>query len=71
MNAQVIRNMNLTRGVKGMKIATYVGTENLINEAISHSVEAGYAKKGDNVVCLMSHNEDQPDNVNLLKITQI
>lgn len=54
-----------------MKIATYVGTENLINEAIAHAVEAGYAKKGDNVVCLLSHNEDQPDNVNLLKITNI
>ncbi len=71
MNAQVIRNMNLTRGVIGMKIATYVGTENLINEAIFHAVEAGYAKQGDNVVCLLSQNEDQPDNVNLLKITTI
>ena len=71
MNAQVIRNMNLTRGVKGLKIATYIGTENLINDAIAHAVEAGHAKKGDNVVCLMSHDEDSPDSVNLLKITTI
>jgi len=63
--------MNLTRGVKGMKISTYMGTENLINEAIAHAVEANYAQKGDNVVCLLSHNEEQPDNVNLLKITTI
>ena len=46
MNSQVIRNMNLTRGLKGLKIATYVGTENLINDAISHAVEKGFAKKG-------------------------
>ncbi len=71
MNAQVIRNMNLTRGIKGLKIATYVGSENLITEALTHAVEAGYAKKGDNVICLMSHNEDSPDNANLLKITQV
>ncbi len=71
MNSQVIRNMNLTRGLKGLKIATYVGTENLINDAISHAIEKGYAKKGDNVVCMFSQNESQPDSVNLLKIATI
>lgn len=71
MNAQVIRNMNLTRGVKGMKIATYIGTENLISDAVHYAVEKGFAHSGDNVVCLLSQNENQPDNVNLLKITTI
>jgi len=63
--------MNLTRGLRGMKIATYVGTENLITDAISHAVEKGFAKKGDNIVCLFSQNESQPDSANLLKITTI
>jgi pyruvate kinase len=71
MNAQVIRNMNLTRGLKGMKIATYVGTENLINDAIQHAVEKGFAKKGDNVICMVSENENEPDCANLMKITTI
>lgn len=71
MNSQVIRNMNLTRGLRGLKIATYVGTDNLITDAISHAVEKGFAKKGDNVVCLFSHNESQPDSASILKITTI
>jgi pyruvate kinase len=71
VNSNVIRNMNLTRGLIGLKIATYVENEILINDAISHGVEMGYAKKGDNVVCLLSHNENDPDYANLLKITTI
>lgn len=71
MNSQIIRNMNLVRGVKGLKIATYLGTDNLINDAVEYAVGKGYANKGEYVVCLMAQNEDSPDNANLLKITQI
>ena len=71
MNAQVIRNMNLSRGLKGMKIATYVGTDNLISDAIQYAVEKELAKKGDNVVVLLSERENEPDCANLMKITTI
>ena len=54
-----------------MKIATYVGTENLIADAIQYAVEKELAKKGDNVVVLLSQNENQPDSASLMKITTI
>lgn len=71
MSASVIRQLNLTRGVVCLKIPSFLGTENLINDALKYAVEADYCKKGDNVVCLLGQNEDTPDSTNIVKIQTI
>jgi len=71
MSASVIRQMNITRGIKTLKIPSFLGTDNLINDAMKYAVESGYCSKGDNVVCLMGQNEETPEYVNILKITTI
>lgn len=71
MNASVIRQMNVTRGVITLKIPSFLGTENLLNDAMKYALESGYAKKGDSVVCLSGQNEETPENVNILKIATI
>ena len=71
MNASIIRQMNITRGVITLKIPSYLGTENLLNDAMKYAAESGFAKKGDNVVCICGQNEETPENVNILKISTI
>jgi pyruvate kinase len=71
MSASVIRQLNITRGIICLKIPSFLGTENLINDAMKYAVEAGYCKTGDNIVCLMGQNEESPEVVNIMKIQTI
>jgi pyruvate kinase len=69
MSANVIRQLNTTRSVISLKIPSYIGTDNLINDAIKYSLESNYIKKGDKVICLMGQNEETPEYVNVMKVS--
>jgi pyruvate kinase len=69
MSANIIRQLNTTRGVTSLKIPSYIGTDNLINDAIKYSLESNYIKKGDKVICLMGQNEETPEYVNVMKVS--
>lgn len=71
MSASVIRQLNITRGVMCLKIPSFLGTDNLIHDAMKYAVDAGYCKTGDNIVCLMGQNEESPEAVNIMKIQTI
>jgi pyruvate kinase len=71
MSASVIRQLNISRGVICLKIPSYLGSDNLVNDAMKYALEAGYCKKGDNVVCLMGQNEESPEAVNIMKIQTV
>jgi pyruvate kinase len=71
MSSSVIRQLNITRGVITLKIPSFLGTDNLINDAMKYATDSGYCKKGDNVVCLLGQNEEAPEYVNIMKITTI
>ena len=71
MSASVIRQLNLSRGIITLKIPSFLGSENLINDAINYAKENGYVSKGDSVICILGQNEELPENVNTLKISTI
>jgi pyruvate kinase len=71
MDSSVLRNLNLSRGVNGLKIPSFIGNDNLINDAIKYACESGKCSVGDNVVCIMGQNEETPEMVNILKVTTI
>jgi pyruvate kinase len=71
MSASVIRQLNISRGVFCLKIPSFLGTDNLINDAMKFALESGLCQKGDNIVCLMSQNEESPEVVNIMKIQTI
>ena len=71
MSSTVIRQLNITRGVICLKIPSYFGTDNLINDALKYATEKGYCKKGNNVVCLVGQNENTPDVINIMKVATI
>ena len=71
MSASVIRQLNVTRGVVCLKIPSFLGTDNLINDAMKFAQENNYCLKGDNIVCLMAQNEESPEAVNIMKIQTI
>lgn len=71
MNSHVIRQLNISRGVFTLKIPSYLGTDNLINNAIKFAIENGYINKGDKIVCITGQNENTPENVNMLKVMTI
>ncbi len=68
MCSGVIRNLNLSRGVNGLKIPSFIGNDNLIIDALNFAQESGKCKKDDCVVCVLGQNEDRPEMVNIIKI---
>ncbi len=71
MSSTVIRQLSTSRGIKTLKIPSFIGTENLLNDAVNYAEKEGFVHKGDKVVCLMGQKEDTPDQVNLIKVTSI
>ena len=71
MSSSVIRQLNLCRGIKTLKIPSFIGTENLLNDAITYAEKEGFLVKGDRIVCLMGQKQDSPDKVNIIKVTSI
>lgn len=71
MSSSVIRQLNLTRGVTCLKIPSFLGTDNLIHDAMKYALESGYCSKGDNIVCLLGQNEESPESVNIMKIQTV
>lgn len=71
VNQGVIRNLQTTRGVWGYKIPSYQGTDNLISQVVKVAKENGMAKPGHKVVCIHGHNEDTPDESDIMKIVDV
>jgi pyruvate kinase len=71
MDSVAIRQLNTTRGIKTLKIPSFIGTENLLHDAVKFAEKEGFIAKGDNIVCLMGQKEDTPDQVNIIKVTSI
>ena len=71
MNQSVIRQLNTSRGVKTLKIPSFIGTDNLLNDAIAYAEKEKYLVKGDKIVCLMAQHEDTPDQANIIKVTAL
>lgn len=67
----VIKTLNLTRGIKTLRIASNIGTNNLVNDAINYIVSKGFAKQGDKILALLCQNEETPENANLMKISTV
>lgn len=66
-NASVIRQMNVTRGVFGMKIPTY-NADQVISQCITQSKEHKLIKSGQKIAVIHGTNEDSPDESNIMKI---
>lgn len=71
INNQVIRSLQTVRGITGLKIPTFVGTDNVLQLVIKEAKERNLCKSGHKVVCIHSNNEDTPDESNILKIIDI
>jgi len=71
INANVVRQMNLVRGVIGFKIPTFQGTENVIQFVISEARKMGLTSNGNQVAVIHGINEDTPDESNIFKILDI
>jgi hypothetical protein len=71
MDSTVIKQLNITRGIKTLKIPTYIGSENLLNDAIKFAEKEGFIFEGNKVVCLMGQNEESPDQLNVIKVMTI
>jgi pyruvate kinase len=70
-NNSTLRNSNLNRGVWGLKIASYIGAENVIGDAIKIALEKGYAKKDDSVICVLGNHDENGAFTNCMKITTV
>lgn len=71
MDSTVIKQLNITRGIKCLKIPSFIGTENLLNDAVNYAEKEGFISKGDNIVCLMGTKEETPDQANIIKVMNI
>jgi pyruvate kinase len=70
-NSSCIRGLNLSRGIWGIKIPSYIGIDNLINDSMKYSEEHNFVTKGDKVVIVLGHNEESINYTNQMKIAVI
>lgn len=70
-NESVIRQLNVVRGVVGMKVDTFAGAENLVQATIQQAKEKGLCKAGRKVLSITGNNEETPDETTLLKIIDV
>lgn len=66
----VVRQMNYMRGVIGLKIPTFQGTDNVINFVIEEAKKMGLCNKGQ-VAVIHGTDEDSPDESNIFKILEL
>ena len=62
--------MNYMRGVIGLKIPTFQGTDNVINFVIEEAKKMGLCSKGQ-VAVIHGTDEDSPDESNIFKILEL
>ena len=70
VNAQVVRQTNTIRGVKGFKIPTFQGVENVITAVLEEAKSQGLVKAGGRVAVVHGQNEDTPDESNIFKVIE-
>ena len=71
INAHAVRQMNCMRGVVGLKIPTFQGTDNVIQFVITEAKKMGLTKAGSKVAVIHGTNEETPDESNIMKILTI
>ena len=63
--------MNLSRGLSGLKIPSYVGVDNIINDCLKLCEDKGIVKKEDKVIIILGQNENNMDYNSVMKIALI
>mmetsp|Transcript_31448 Transcript_31448/g.48103 ORF Transcript_31448/g.48103 Transcript_31448/m.48103 type:complete len:461 (-) Transcript_31448:36-1418(-) len=71
INAHAVRQMGVMRGVIGLKIPTFQGTDNVIQFLISEAKSMKLCKSGDKTAIIHGTNEETPDESNIMKILDI
>ena len=70
LTGSVVRQMNYMRGVIGLKIPTFQGTDNVIHFVIEEAKKMGLCKTGQ-VAVIHGKDEDSMDESNIFKILDI
>ena len=71
VSQNVIRQLQITRGVWGYKIPSYQGSDNVIQMVIKVAKENHMVQSGHKIVCIHGHNEDTPDESDIMKIVDV
>jgi pyruvate kinase len=69
--SSVVRQMSTTRGVTGFKIPSYQGQADMIKVITKAAKDQGLIKSGAKVVCVLSQNEETPDESNIMKVVDV
>lgn len=71
MVGSVIRNLNYVRGVHGFRIPSYQGQAEVIKVVSEEAKKQGLIKAGEKFVCILSQNEETPDETNIMKVVDV
>ena len=71
LTSNSVRQMCTMRGVQGLKIPTFQGTDNVINFLIQEAKSMKLCKPGDKVAAIYGTQEETPDESNIMKILDI
>jgi len=70
-NQAVLKQLNITRGVVGLKIPEYQGSDNIMLLTIKAAKEQGLCQSGNQIVALTGQAEENPDESDVMKIINI
>lgn len=71
VSAHVVRQMNISRGVRGFKVPSFQGTDSLIQLVIKAAKDMGLCETGNKVIIIRGTHEEGPDESNVMEILDI
>lgn len=71
VNAHIVRQMNAVRGVTGLKVATLIGQDKVIDSIIQEAKNMDLCREGGKVAVIHGVREDSPDESNIMKILTV
>ena len=58
MSASVVKQVSICSGVIALKIPSYIGTDNLIQDGINYALERGLIKKKQKITVILGKTEE-------------
>ena len=71
VSAHIVRQMNLSRGVKGWKVPSFQGTDHLLQVVIKAAKDLGLCESGHKAITIHGTQEESPDESNVMEIMDI
>ena len=71
VSSSTVKQLQMTRGIIGLVIGSFQGSDNIIKNVIQTAKEQGLCESGNKIIALHSTNEENPDQSDIMEILTV